>query len=500
MLPGPTRANTTATRDIDASPDLAETRSQREAARNGEAASPSSKSVALTGPIDLKHLQVMPAVLKFIPEVLARRHRAIPVAYEDGILLVAMSNPGNLQAVQDLQTHTGVRLQVVQAAPEDMDAALELYYKPTSDLVKELEDYAVIGDGETVSSESDDGLLSTPVMRTLDLLLSQAVRDRASDIHIEPQPDRLRVRYRIDGVLHEVATLPRAVQASLVSRAKILARMNIAERRVPQDGQFTFKAFGKTVDVRVASIETAFGERVVMRVLDKTTSLMALSELGFLPEALAQYEASLRMPYGLILVSGPTGSGKTTTLYASLNGMDRVSRNILTVEDPIEYKFPNINQIQVNEVTFAAGLRSLMRHDPDVILVGEIRDQETAQTAVQAALTGHLVLSSIHANDTEGVIYRLINLGVEPFLVASALTGVVAQRMVRRVCTECGSSRPGSPEERATHQGRHGPAVPRWVDQSPARAHHLCRSPAKPLQRQIEIHGNYELQIYRASR
>jgi general secretion pathway protein E len=241
----------------------------------------------------------------------------------------------------------------------------------------------------------------------------------------------------------------------VVSRIKILARMNIAERRLPQDGQFTFRSGGKAVDVRVASIETAHGERVVMRILDKDNSLMALSDLGFAPDSLAQYQSALRMPHGLVLVSGPTGSGKTTTLYASLNAMDRNARNVVTVEDPIEYKFADINQIQVNtkaELTFAAGLRALMRHDPDVILVGEIRDQETAKTAVQAALTGHLVLSSIHANDTEGVIYRLMHLGVEPFLVASALTGVVAQRMVRRVCTKCATQRDASAEERSAYQ------------------------------------------------
>jgi general secretion pathway protein E len=226
--------------------------------------------------------------------------------------------------------------------------------------------------------------------------------------------------------------------------------MNIAERRLPQDGQFTYKAAGKVVDIRVASIETAHGERVVLRLLDKTTSLLSLADLGFLPHPLAQFQAMLRAPHGMILVSGPTGSGKTTTLYASVNTMDQHSKNIVTIEDPVEYRFANINQIQVNAkagLTFASGVRALMRHDPDVILIGEIRDADTAQTAVQASLTGHLVLSSIHANDTEGVVNRLVNLGVDPFLVASTLVGVIAQRMVRRVCSHCAAEAEVSPEE-----------------------------------------------------
>lgn len=405
--------------------------------------------------LNLKQIQIAPEVLKHIPEPLARRHRVIPVELQANTLVVAMANPGDLQAVQDLQTHTGARLRVLPAVPADVDAAIDLYYKATLEIAKQLQDYTGGSRVDVALPRSEEALLQTPVVRTLDLLLMQAIRDRASDIHIEPQPNRVRVRYRIDGVLQEVVSLPASVHQSLVSRIKILGRMNIAERRLPQDGQFTFTGRGKAVDIRVASIDTAYGERVVMRVLDKTTSLMALSDLGFLTESLAQYESILKSPHGLILVSGPTGSGKTTTLYSSLNGMDRTSRNVMTIEDPIEYRFPDINQIQVNakaELTFAAGLRALMRHDPDVILVGEIRDQDTAKTAVQAALTGHLVLSSIHANDTEGVVYRLMHLGVEPFLIASSLIGVIAQRMIRRVCPNCAATRETLPEERQAYR------------------------------------------------
>jgi general secretion pathway protein E len=267
------------------------------------------------------------------------------------------------------------------------------------------------------------------------------VKARASDIHLQPQEDRLRVRYRIDGTLHDMFSLPLATATPLISRIKILANMNIADHHRPQDGQFSFRTKGRRlVDIRVAIIATIYGEAVALRLLDKSRAIMNLSELGFLPETLAKYEEMLKIPHGMILVSGPTGAGKTTTLYASINCLDHIGRNIITIEDPVEYRFKNISQVQVNPragLTFASGLRSILRLDPDVILVGEIRDAETAKIAVQSALTGHLVLSSIHANDAVGVVFRLLDLGVEPFLVSSALIGVVAQRMVRCVCPDC---------------------------------------------------------------
>ena len=253
-----------------------------------------------------------------------------------------------------------------------------------------------------------------PVARVVELLIGQAIRDRASDVHITPDHDVLRVRYRIDGVLHDALDAPLSVHNPLISRIKVLAGMNIAERRRPQDGQFTFQHNGNEIDVRVATIDTAHGEMTVLRLLDKSISLLQLEELGFFPEAMAAYERLYTLPFGMILVAGPPGAGKTTTLYSTINRLDRNENNIMTIEDPIEYQFERINQIQVNKqagITFAAGLRAIMRLDPNMILVGEIRDQETAETAVQASLTGHLVLSSIHANDTVGALYRLIDLG-----------------------------------------------------------------------------------------
>ena len=401
--------------------------------------------------VDLRGQRVNPELLAYVPEALARRHRAIPVEFQGHTLLVAMAEPEDLQAVEDLQAQAGVRLQPALADAEQIIQAIDLYYKATSQIEMHLRDSPGLPTQERAAlSQAEEALRQTPVVRTLDLLLVQAIRERASDIHLEPQPGRLRVRYRIDGVLQEVLSLSMAIHAPLVSRLKILAQLNIAERRLPQDGQFTFRSSGKEADVRVATVETSHGEMAVLRLLDKSTVLLDLSSLGFLPEARARYEAMLRMPYGLILISGPTGSGKTTSLYASVNALDCQSKNIVTIEDPIEYQVTDINQIQVNAkagLTFASGLRALMRHDPDVILVGEIRDSDTARTAVQAALTGHLVLSSIHANEAEGVVHRLIHLGVEPFLIASALVGVVAQRMVRRVCPSCAVVRQAPPEE-----------------------------------------------------
>jgi len=271
-------------------------------------------------------------------------------------------------------------------------------------------------------------------------MIDEAVKARASDIHLQPQEDKLRVRYRIDGTLHDMLSLPLATATPLCSRIKILANMNIAEHRRPQDGQFSFNMKGRLLDIRVGTTPTVYGEMAALRLLDKSRANLALSELGFLPESLAKYEKMLKVPYGMILVSGPTGAGKTTTLYASVNCLDHVGQNIITIEDPVEYRFQSISQIQVNSragITFSSGLRSILRLDPDVILVGEIRDAETAKIAIQSALTGHLVLSSIHANDATGAVFRLLDLDVEPFLISSSLICVVAQRMVRKICPDC---------------------------------------------------------------
>jgi type IV pilus assembly protein PilB len=279
-----------------------------------------------------------------------------------------------------------------------------------------------------------------PIVRLVNVLITQAVTDRASDIHIEPTETDLRVRYRIDGVLHEIMRPAKAIQAGIISRLKIMADINIAERRIPQDGRAKIVLGGRRIDLRVATLPTVHGEKIVMRILDKSTALLRLSDLGFLPNTFARYEQSYRKPYGTILVTGPTGSGKSTTLYATLNILNDESKNIITVEDPVEYQLPNINQVQVNNkagLTFASALRSILRSDPDIVLVGEIRDRETATIAVEAALTGHLVLSTLHTNDAATTPSRLIEMGVEPFLVGSAIDCIVAQRLARRLCDKC---------------------------------------------------------------
>jgi type IV pilus assembly protein PilB len=279
-----------------------------------------------------------------------------------------------------------------------------------------------------------------PIVKLVNLLISQAVADRASDIHIEPGEKDLRVRYRIDGVLHEKMRPPKNIQAGIISRLKIMADINIAERRIPQDGRVTANIGGKAVDLRVATLPTVYGEKVVMRILDKSTSVKTLDDLGFLPQTRDRFETSFTKPYGTILVTGPTGSGKSTTLYATLNILNDESKNIITVEDPVEYRLAGINQVQVNNkagMTFAAALRSILRSDPDIVLVGEIRDKETATIAVEAALTGHLVLSTLHTNDASSTPTRLVEMGVEPFLVATALDAIVAQRLARRLCEKC---------------------------------------------------------------
>ena len=393
-----------------------------------------------------------------VSELLARKYNAVPIAIHDGSLVVAVDDPRNLQAVEDLQAVTKKRIDLVLGTRQEVLHGLDRHYRVSGEIEKQLSQIPAQGQGKGAGEErriSAEAIAQAPVVRALDLLINQAVRDRASDVHIEPQDDRVRVRFRIDGILHEMMSLPQDVQAPLVSRVKIMAGMNIAERRRPQDGQITVRIQDREIDIRAATSPVVHGEQVVLRILDKTFAFRPLDQLGMLPGTLATYNNILKSPFGMVLVSGPTGSGKTTTLYASLNQMDSVGRNIITIEDPVEYRFNNINQIQVNVaagLSFAQGLRACMRLDPNVILVGEIRDPETAQIGVQAALTSHLVLSSVHANDTASVVFRLIDLGAEPFLVAAAVVGIVAQRMVRRICPHCAYMTTVSPEERMSYE------------------------------------------------
>ncbi len=448
---------------------------------------PRTLSLQLNIPlIDLKRHEVQPQALDLVPAELARKHRIVPLDVIADALLVVMADPEDIQALTQVASHTGMKIMRSMAIPDEVQQAIEVNYKLNPELKEELRRIAPKGsDGKVrpafavnykLNQEIEEQLRSiipkatgeeakaeilmravshAPVVRAVDLLLRQAVNDRASDIHIEPQKARLRIRYRIDGILHDVASVSLDFHVSLVSRIKVLAGMDIAERRRPQDGQFSYEVDGKQIDIRVATFNTIYGEMAVLRILDKSLPLFSFSELGLLPQALEKYQQMLKSPLGMVIVAGPTGAGKTTTLYASVNQLDHDERKIITVEDPVEYQFSDISPSEINpkaDITFASGLRAIMRLDPDVILVGEIRDAETASTAVQAALTGHLVLSSIHANDAAGVIFRMLHLGIEPFLLSSALIGIVAQRMVRRVCPHCSVLAAANAEEKMAYQ------------------------------------------------
>jgi len=380
-----------------------------------------------------------PEALKLIPEVVARRYNAIPMTISGRTMEVAMADPTDIFALEAFAAQSRMRIKPVAASAQEVRDAIDFNYKSYGAIEEQISRVSV------PAEETDEKLVisaatDTPLVQALNLIIDEAVKARASDIHIEPEEDRVRIRYRIDGTLQDTMSLPLNVKRALISRIKILGEMNIADHLRPQDGQFSTVAKGRPIDIRVATAPTVLGEIATLRLLDKSLATLGLSELGLLPDSLEKFEIMLKVPYGMILISGPTGAGKTTTLYASINSLDTHGRNIVTIEDPAEYRFKDINQIQVNPqagITFASGLRSILRLDPDVILVGEIRDAETANIATQAALTGHLMLSSIHANDVASVLSRLLDLKVEPFLIASSVIGVVAQRMVRRVCSDC---------------------------------------------------------------
>ena len=391
--------------------------------------------------VDLTEYRIDPVLTSLLPEALSRRYRALPIGERDGKLLVAMSDPANVYALDDIRTMTGRDVQPVVATANDVEQAIQKF-SVMGDQVEALASEVV----EALEEEAADlsgveaALEDAPIVKLVTAIMTQATADRASDVHIEPTERDVRVRYRVDGVLHEVMHSPKSIQGGLISRLKVMADLNIAEKRVPQDGRVSMRVSNKSLDLRLATLPTVYGEKIVIRILDKSNALMQLSELGFQEEAFKRYEKSFRRPYGAILVTGPTGSGKSTTLYATLNIVNQVDRHIITVEDPVEYRLHGVNQIQVNPkagLTFASALRSILRADPDIILIGEIRDRETAMIAVESALTGHLVLSSLHTNDAPSAITRLTEMEVETFLVASALDCVVAQRLARKLCEKC---------------------------------------------------------------
>jgi type IV pilus assembly protein PilB len=393
--------------------------------------------------VDLDEVQLDASAIAIVPEATAKRHNCIPVRFEDeGRLVLAMADPANVVAVDDIRALTKREVRTVVATKGQVLGAINRHYRldhTAETLVEEaIDDVSQEEDLEDALAQANAD--DAPIIKLVNLLITQAVNDRASDIHIEPGERDLRVRYRIDGVLHEVMNPPKAVQNGITSRLKIMADINIAERRLPQDGRIGIVVSGKQIDLRVATLPTVYGEKIVMRILDKSSVLLSLDDLGFLPDNLRRFEESYTKPYGAILVTGPTGSGKSTTLYATLNVVSDPTRNIITVEDPVEYRLAGINQVQTNPkagLTFASALRSILRSDPDIVLIGEIRDRETAQIAIEAALTGHLVLSTLHTNDAPSAMTRLVEMGIEPFLVASALDCVLAQRLARRLCDRC---------------------------------------------------------------
>ena len=406
--------------------------------------------------IDLKRHTISPELLKLVPEDLARKYNVLPLDVIGNSLALVMADATDVDTIGDIAAVTKMRIEPMMGFPDEIRGAIDRNYGATGGSGEEVTVLEAPPEEEEAKLEQ---LLSeeaqVPAIRTLNRLILQAIRSRASDIHIMPQKDKLYIRYRVDGVLMDKTTLNMQIHDALLSRLKIISNMNIAEKRRPQDGQYTVNVDGKNIDIRVACASTVYGEMAVLRILRKSASLLELTDLGFFTGTMDQYQKMLDLPFGMILLGGPTGSGKTTTLYASLNQLNSKERNIMTIEDPVEYHLPGINQFQVNpraEVSFANSLRAFMRLDPDIILVGEIRDTETAKIATQAALTGHLVFSSVHANDAVGILFRMQDLGVESYLICSSLAGTVAQRIVRRICSHCREAYEPPPEELAAYQ------------------------------------------------
>ena len=388
--------------------------------------------------VDLNIYKADLGAANLIPPSAARRYSAVPVGFDEGKLLVAMVDPSNVLALDDMKLLTGHELQPVVASPDDIAALISRMSRlddAVAEAVEEEDEQA-----EAAVTDIRETAEDAPVIKLVNSVIAQAVEEGASDVHFEPEGRDMRVRFRIDGVLSESTSIPRRMVSGVVSRVKIMADLDISERRVPQDGRVGLKVEGHAVDIRVVTMPSVNGEGIVMRLLDKEQALMTLDKLGMSGEPHDRFDKAFRQAYGAVLVTGPTGSGKSTTLYAALNAINSVDKNIITIEDPVEYQLAGINQLQVNHkagLTFARGLRSMLRADPDVIMVGEIRDAETARIAVESALTGHLVLSTLHTNDAASAITRLTEMGIEPFLTSSAVDCVVAQRLARRLCPSC---------------------------------------------------------------
>jgi type IV pilus assembly protein PilB len=398
--------------------------------------------------VELANISVDPAAMSKVPLALARRHQMLPIAATDGVVTVAVADPGDVLALDDIRAATGLLVRPVVTTRDDLTKLLDRYARESTDLNEAAAQLAAEepSSSEKLATVNEDA----PVVRFVNSLLERAITSRASDIHLEPSEHDLRIRLRIDGVLHEVDAVPRGIQAALISRLKIMSGLDITERRVPQNGRISMDLGARTVDLRSATLPTVWGEKVVLRVLDTGGIDLDLRKLGFTDYNYDRFSTSFSKPHGMVLVTGPTGSGKSTTLYATLTEIARPEVNVITVEDPVEYRIDGINQVQVNlkaGLTFAAVLPAILRSDPDIVLIGEIRDRVTAQIAVEAALTGHLVLSTLHTNDAPSAMTRLIEMGIEPFLVGSSLDAVLAQRLARRLCEWCKQPYPPSRSE-----------------------------------------------------
>jgi type IV pilus assembly protein PilB len=398
--------------------------------------------------INLSEYKIDPSITKFIPHDVASKYLIFPVAKVGATLTIAMADPSNIFAIDDIKFMTGYNVEPVVASESAIRAAISEYYGE-HDILQNVMDSLKISEGVDLIQETEDeidigelkqAVEEAPVVKLVNAILNEAIEKGSSDIHIEPYEKQLRVRYRIDGVLYDIMQPPPKLRAALTSRIKIMADLDIAERRLPQDGRIKIKVKGRAIDLRVSTLPTIFGEKIVMRILDRGSLVLDLTKLGFESKQLEDFTEAINSPYGMVLVTGPTGSGKTTTLYSALSTINNIGVNIMTVEDPVEYNLHGINQVQVKEeigLTFASALRAFLRQDPDIIMVGEIRDFETAEIAVKAALTGHLVLSTLHTNDAPSTVSRMLNMGVEPFLVSASVLLILAQRLCRKVCQQC---------------------------------------------------------------
>lgn len=401
--------------------------------------------------LDINNIYIDPKVPKLISESLARKHMAIPIKLEKNRLTVAMVDPLDMIAKDDIRIITGIELDIVISAQQDIARAINRYYDASERAEKAVEDFrSQSGFTEEDTEEEDADVVNSPMVRLVNTIITQAVKSKASDIHIEPYEKHLRIRYRVDGELREVMTPAKSTHSAIVTRIKIMGKLNISEKRLPQDGRVETVIDGMPIDMRISILPTVYGEKIVIRLLDRSGLVVTKEELGFSEQNLELVNKIMKVPEGIVLVTGPTGSGKTTTLYTLLKELNRETKNIITVEDPVEYRLEGINQVQVNVkagLTFANGLRSILRQDPDIVMVGEIRDAETAEIAVRAAITGHIVLSTIHTNDTVSTISRLEDMGIENYLVSSATVGVIAQRLVKKICLKCKTTKPATVSE-----------------------------------------------------